>query len=252
MVKLTKEVQKQILAHAEAAKPQEACGFIVKRGRKQLYVRVKNVAENPNDTFELDPDAWTTLGENDEVVAVVHSHPNGEPFLSGADRQMQVKHSLNWVLAVNGTLKQFRPCPHLLGRTFEYGVRDCGTLIRDAMMLAGLNYQDFERGDLDEDAANEIWVNSLTALGAKRISDGSLQAGDVILTVYGGKAAHAAMYIGNDKMLHHSYGNLSRREYYSEYWQLNTHSVWRFPEWQPEMLAALEADFQHSALSYGD
>nr|WP_284676055.1 Mov34/MPN/PAD-1 family protein [Neisseria subflava] len=33
-----------------------------------------------------------------KIIAVVHSHPNGEPFLSGADRQMQIQTGLPWIL----------------------------------------------------------------------------------------------------------------------------------------------------------
>lgn len=240
-MKLTKTVSEQIRKHAETKAPEEACGFILRAGRKQTYRPCTNVAANPQETFEISADDW--LAVEGEVEAIVHSHPQGEPYLSGADRQMQVQTGLPWVLYTGGTLKVFRPCPHLRGRMFEYGEADCGTLVRDAFMLCGLDLPDHERTDLDADATAGHWLQHLAAIGAYQVYD--MQPGDVVLTTYGGYASHAAFYLGDGEMLHHAYGQLSRREPYSESWAQSTHSVWRHRDWKPEMLEGLVGDLQH-------
>lgn len=246
MIEISDEIQDLIFWFADGYAPQEICGAIADihdKGRR--FFAIDNIAENPEETFEMNPKGWQALAADGEIVAVVHSHPNGEPFLSGADRQMQIQTGLPWILAVGGRLKQFRCCPHLRGRVFEYGKADCGALIRDAFMLMGIDLPDHERGDIDDDAEYEYLRKHFERVGFVRVSDG-LRGGDVILTSYGGHANHAALYLGDGQILHHAYNQLSRREPFNQWWSERIDSVWRFPEFEPEMLQAVENDLLHS------
>ncbi|MCW7337804.1 Mov34/MPN/PAD-1 family protein [Escherichia coli] len=63
-----------------------------------------------------------------EIVALVHSHPGGLPWLSEADRRLQVQSDLPWWLVCRGEIHKFRCVPHLTGRRFEHGVTDCYTV----------------------------------------------------------------------------------------------------------------------------
>lgn len=245
---LSDNLRREILDIAESEKPREMCGFIVFNDDGYTFFPVENRAELPNETFEIFADDWLMAEKLGEVVAVVHSHPNGEPFLSGADRQMQICSGLPWLLVTQGRLKEFRCCPHLRGRVFEYGVADCGTLVRDAFMLAGIDLADHVRTDMDADASAGCWPLHLAAVGFKQLDKADdIQPGDVLLTALGGHANHAAFYLGDGEMLHHAYGQLSRREPYNAYWRDCTHSVWRLPEWELEMMEAVHNDLAFSA-----
>ena len=244
MIKLTKTTEAAILAHATAAHPQEACGFILAVGRKQVYQRCRNVAADPEATFEIAAEDWIAAAEQGEVIAVVHSHPQGELYLSGADRQAQRQSNLPWVLVVSGSLKVFAPVLHLRGRVFEYGKADCFTLLRDAYHLAGIELPDPVRGDMDEDAAKNRFIEEGVPNGFSRVFEP--QPGDVILTALGGNANHAALYLGNNEILHHAHNHLSRREPYRDFWVTHTHSMWRHKDWQPEMLQAVLNDLGHA------
>ncbi|WP_455261832.1 C40 family peptidase [Neisseria sp.] len=246
MIEISDEIQDLIFWFADGYAPQEMCGAIADihdKGRR--FFAIDNIAENPEETFEMNPKGWQALAADGEIVAVVHSHPNGEPFLSGADRQMQIQTGLPWILAVGDRLKQFRCCPHLRGRVFEYGKADCGALIRDAFMLMGIDLPDHERGDIDDDAEYEYLRKHFERVGFVRVSDG-LRGGDVVLTSYGGHANHAALYLGDGQILHHAYNQLSRREPFNQWWSERVHSVWRYPLFEPEMLQAVENDLLHS------
>lgn len=246
MIEISDEIQDLIFWFADGYAPQEMCGAIADihdKGRR--FFAIDNIAENPEETFEMNPKGWQALAADGEIVAVVHSHPNGDPFLSGADRQMQIQTGLPWILAVGGCLKQFRCCPHLRGRVFEYGKADCGALIRDAFMLMGIDLPDHTRGDIDDDAEHEYLRKHFERVGFVRISDG-LRGGDVILTSYGGHANHAALYLGDGQILHHAYNQLSRREPFNQWWSERVHSIWRYPGFVPEMLQAVENDLLHS------
>lgn len=245
MIEIPDYEEDGILFLAQLVAPDELCGFVVLHKDNLRFSVASNVAENPQESFEIGNTDWVLAESRGEIVAVVHSHPNGEPFLSGADRQMQIQTGLPWILAVGGKLKQFRCCPHLRGRVFEYGKADCGALIRDAFMLMGVDLPDHERGDIDDDAEHEYLRKHFERVGFVRVSDG-LRGGDVILTSYGGHANHAALYLGDGQILHHAYNQLSRREPFNQWWSERIDSVWRLPEFEPEMLQAVENDLLHS------
>lgn len=247
-MKLNKKITAEILNAAEKAKPREMCGFIVQSGRKLVFIQAENLAENPDEFFEISPESFIAAEEAGEILAVVHSHPNGEPYLSGADRQAHSRQSYDWVLVTQGRLKTFRPCRHLRGRVFDYGSADCGSLVRDAFMLAGLDLPDHQRTDMDADAAADYWQQHLIACGFAKVPDGlrDISAGDVILTALGGNANHAALYLGNGEILHHAYDQLSRREPFGSFWQGATHSVWRHADFEPAMMEAVFNDLEHA------
>ena len=246
MIELSEQVQNLIFVQAASDYPMEMCGVIADTSLNgNWFFAIRNVADNPYETFVIQSEGLETASKYGEIIGIVHSHPNGEPFLSGADRQMQIQTGLPWILAVGGRLKQFRCCPHLRGRVFEYGKADCGALIRDAFMLMGIDLPDHTRGDIDDDAEHEYLRKHFERVGFVRVSDG-LRGGDVILTSYGGHANHAALYLGDGQILHHAYNQLSRREPFNQWWSERVHSVWRYPLFEPDMLQAVENDLLHA------
>ena len=107
--------------------------------------------------------------------------------------------------------------------------------------MAGIDLPDHVRTDVDADAAAGYLLAHGAVAGFVQVFD-ELQPGDVLLTSHRGHVSHAALYIGDGEILHHSFDQLSRREPYGEYWRNQTHSVWRHHEWLPEMLQAILND----------
>ena len=68
----------------------------------------------------------------------------------------------------------------------------------------------------------------------------------MLLTVHGGKPSHLALYLGQGRILHHAYNQLSRRERLTDWWRERIHSVWRHPLWQAGMVQAVENDLMHT------
>ena len=73
------------LQHAKKDAPNEACGLVAIYKGKEKYFPCKNLAEDPEDQFIIDPDDWVKAEDIGEIVAVFHSHPNSPPFPSQAD-----------------------------------------------------------------------------------------------------------------------------------------------------------------------
>ena len=137
----------------------------------------------------------------------------------------------------------FQPVARLLGRDFVYGPTDCYALVKDSYHLAGIELPVLERGDIDDDASQERITEELVKVFSKVRDISEAQIGDVIVTALGGKASHMAIYIGEGRVLHHQYNQMSLRENLSEGWLKRIHSIWRHPDWKTECFEALEQDF---------
>lgn len=226
-------IEQQILAYAKQQEPREMCGFVVLNGGKKQFIPCENIAADPENYFEISPDDWLSVHQYDEIIALVHSHPNGAPVLSSADRQMQRQSDLDWWLVCDDEIKQFRNVPHLLGRDFIHGEQDCYTLFRDAYMLVGLDFPNFHREDLWWENGGNLYLDNMEKHSFFRIDDGP-RLGDVILMQVGADVPnHAAIYLGKwQQVLHHSPKRLSKRDSYDGYWFKHTHSIWRHEQWQ--------------------
>lgn len=243
MIKLSGSLKRQILAHAAAACPQESCGLLLSANGQTVYRPCTNTAADPCRNFEISPAQWAAAEDAGEVLAVVHAHPDGQPFLSAADRAAQLANPLPWLLAVAGSLKTVRPVPRLLGRVFEYGRADCMALLRDAYHLAGIELPDPPRGDFNADAKANRFILEGVRHGFNQVRQSDMAAGDAVLMSCGGEANHVGLYLGGGMMLHHAAGSLSRRDLLGGYWLQSLHSVWRHQNWRPEMMTAVKNDF---------
>ncbi|WP_411696077.1 C40 family peptidase, partial [Escherichia coli] len=73
--------------------PAESCGFVVRAPEGERYFPCVNISGEPEDYFRMAPEDWLQAEMQGEIVALVHSHPGGLPWLSEADRRLQVKWS---------------------------------------------------------------------------------------------------------------------------------------------------------------
>ena len=76
-----------VFSHAEKCKPFECCGILAKKNKKLKYWKCKNVAkDNPEYSFVIDPLDWADCEDAvDEIIGIVHSHPDGELKFSDND-----------------------------------------------------------------------------------------------------------------------------------------------------------------------
>jgi [CysO sulfur-carrier protein]-S-L-cysteine hydrolase len=80
------EVRSALVEHAEAEKPNEACGLIALRtGVAERYIAGRNAADSPyRFELEVDPEAWF-LEDDGFELAVFHSHVSSPPRPSRTD-----------------------------------------------------------------------------------------------------------------------------------------------------------------------
>ena len=96
-LRLAPGILEEVIEHAKAAYPKEACGLIAgprpapsaPGGEGRRFIPMANVAGSAAE-FEMDPaDLIKTLRDlrnaGEELVAIYHSHPHGPPHLSSLD-----------------------------------------------------------------------------------------------------------------------------------------------------------------------
>lgn len=216
---------KKIIEYMNTALPEEGCGFLLQDGN---FVAIENISEDPENSFEISPLDWMGL----DVKALIHSHPDGSQYLSTADREHQIDTEIDWWVVANDEIYKYRPVPLLRGRKFKYGEADCYTLMRDAYHLAGIDLPDFPRTTLTQDKESEMFLKNLGEIGFTAIDkEKNVEEGDVLLLDYGYGPSHVAVYIGNNQVIHHEIGRLSRRDQLDEYMQQRIHSIWRHKDW---------------------
>ncbi|PXF74843.1 C40 family peptidase, partial [Escherichia coli] len=93
------ETESAILAHARRCASAESCGFVVRTPEGERYFPCVNISGEPEEYFRMSP---------------------GLPWLSEADRRLQVQSDLPWWLVCRGAIHKFRCVPHLTGRRFEH------------------------------------------------------------------------------------------------------------------------------------
>ena len=79
------ETESAILAHARRCAPAESCGFVVSTPEGERYFPCVNISGEPEDYFRMSPEDWLQAKMQGEIVALVHSHPGGLPWLSEDD-----------------------------------------------------------------------------------------------------------------------------------------------------------------------
>ncbi len=202
------QTESAILAHARRCAPAESCGFVVSTPEGERYFPCVNISGEPEAYFRMSPEDWLQAEMQGEIVALVHSHPGGLPWLSEADRRLQ-----------------------------------CYTLFRDAYHLAGIEMPDFHREDDWWRNGQNLYLDNLEATGLYQVPLSAAQPGDVLLCCFGSSVPnHAAIYCGDGELLHHIPEQLSKRERYTDKWQRRTHSLWRHRAWRASAFTGIYND----------
>ncbi len=236
---MTPQTIEAIRAHAVREFPREACGLlVVVRGREQ-YIACRNLAGNAGH-FILSSEDYAEAENRGEIIAVVHSHPNGPATPSEADRTACEASGLIWhIVPVScasgqpeaGEIVTLAPCGYeapLVGREFSHGVNDCYQLVRDWYRRErGIELKNFMRIDGWWERGENLYLKHYAEAGFYLV-DGEPEEGDmIVMQIRSTQPNHAAVYLGDGLILHHLYGRLSSRDVYGGYWKDVTRMIMR-------------------------
>ncbi|WOD19846.1 C40 family peptidase [Paraburkholderia kirstenboschensis] len=245
---MNEQTKNAIAEHALAEYPRECCGLILLVHGVEFYAPCRNIAGTPSEHFVMSPEDYAAAEDRGTIVAVVHSHPGAAARPSVADRAMCEKSGVDkWVIVslgvqADGSIAvddwcEFSPdgyVPPLLGREFVHGSVDCYSLIRDWYRLErGVDLPDFERPDAWwDDGKSNLYLDNFAKAGFTNVGqEAELLAGDVVLMQIrsrNGVPNHAGVYLGDNVLLHHMYGQLSRRTVWGGMWAHCLRTVLRY------------------------
>tara|TARA_R100000231_G_scaffold5650_1_gene8638 strand:+ start:6473 stop:6829 length:357 start_codon:yes stop_codon:yes gene_type:complete len=79
--------------HARECYPNESCGLYCKKNGEYLYWECENISHKYKEqSFIIEPNDWIDCEDTvDEILGIVHSHPNGQFKFSENDK-LSCKH----------------------------------------------------------------------------------------------------------------------------------------------------------------
>lgn len=209
------------LEHARQEQPREACGLLVVVRGRERYWPCRNIGVG-SDHFVLDPGDYAAADDAGEIVGVVHSHIGIPPQPSQADRVGCNQSGLPWFI-VNpqteewGQLEPDDYRPPLVGREWCHGVLDCYSLVRDwYAQERGVELRNYPRTDEWWLHGQNLYLENFEREGFRDLGeDEPLVVGDLLLMQLGSPVPnHAAVWLGDNQILHHVQNRLSSRDVY--------------------------------------
>lgn len=235
---ISNDIRIVMMTEAERSYPNEACGFIVAKGKKSVPIVCHNVAEIPQQQFRISSEEYAKAADQGEIIAVWHTHVNLPPAPSDADKasceMMGMPYLIQSIFLNEDGDKSFSDIQLLeptgfempyLERPYVFGVFDCWTLVRDYYKREyGITLSEFPRIDKFWQKGYDLFGENWAKEGFAQLIGEEPKVGDLFLmqTDSSGKINHIGIYIGNEMMLHHAHGRLSRRDIYGGYWLKHT------------------------------
>ena len=220
--------------HAAHCYPRESCGVVISTSIGLAYWPCENIAATDSH-FCLKPEDYANAEDAGEVVQIVHSHPDSTPFPSVADKVACAASGVPWLIVSCPGIAwhQFNSEGYtvpLIGRDFDYGVLDCYSLCQNYYERAcGISLPNFDHHEKFWETGTPLYDANYKQAGFVEVPD--LQPHDAILMQIGASVAnHAAIYVGDDKILHHLMTRLSALEAYRTFYRNSTVRILRHRE----------------------
>ena len=234
------KVKLEIMIHAKEEYPRECCGVVTQKGRVQRYHRIDNIHREPEKHFEMDAMQYAEIldMEGSEIISIVHSHTgDGATTLPSAhDTCICNEMGVMWTIVSypEGDMRFVEPSTlPLIGRPWALGSFDCYGLVMAWHKENGVELLD-RRLDFEwwkPDHGINLYQDYYREDGFIEIQDqGNPQYGDMIIMQIGQGVPvwnHAGIYLGDNQILHHAFGKLSRKDIYSGWYQDHTKLIVR-------------------------
>lgn len=221
-MKLLPKAHKEFELECVKQFPREACGFII----DDEFVPVPNSAEEPTQTFRIDPVHQVKASAMGAIQAVLHSHPYNKfnmpkwpvEWPTTPDMASWMKGNIPWGISATCGEGISQPVwldesyiAPLEGREFIHGINDCYSLIRDWYRInKQVVLPNFARGTEWWYAGKNLYDDHFEEAGFYTIPLEQAEIGDVILMQAASPVTnHGAIVVGPNQILHHLFNRLS-------------------------------------------
>lgn len=220
------KIKKEIFDHAQEVYPHECAGLITQKGRVQKYHRIDNIADNPEEFCSPDPEQYGCVVYENEgsVVAFVHSHTgDGATTLPSAhDSCMCNEFEIPFVIVSlpEGDMRIVEPKSlPLTGRPWSLGSYDCWGLVMAFHKIHGIELNDYRKSYKWWKSGESLYQDNWEAEGFEAVNRDPEFGDMIIMRIQSDVWNHAGIYVGDNKILHHSEGRLSRVDIYSGWYE---------------------------------
>lgn len=216
-----------VLVHAKECVPNECCGLAVETIAGVIYYPTRN--QSSGESFLVDPLDYIKASRVGTIVGICHSHVMSTCAPSQSDIVGCNSSKLPWlIVAIDGSHSMIYPesFSKYEGRRYEYGTVDCYTVVQD--------YYRQELGiDLPRYPSTDLWWQYGQSLYEEHfpeqfdiVTEPKLH--DIILMAVDSNIGnHPAIYLGNNRILHHPRNRLSMIDRYGFYWKRATKVIYR-------------------------
>lgn len=223
-----------IREHVAAEYPREACGLVIQSGNTQRYIPCRNVSATPEEQFTMSGEDQIAAMAQGDVLMVVHSHPDVAELIPSEYDRVRCDHSGyewgimswpdgDWCVISPRTERDYTGRPWVLGHA------DCWSLVIDYYRREfGITLENFSVEREWWNQGENLYDDNWQSAGFAEVALAEMLPGDLILMRIGSRVVnHAAIYIGDNLMLHHNHSNLSTRVPYGDYWRTRTARIVR-------------------------
>lgn len=242
-IEFNQQIKEKIKQEAVKNSPKECCGFIFlnQENFKFDIYPCKNVANIKSNNFIISPKDYINCSNFGQITACYHSHTNDNTELSEIDKDNSNKYNIHYILynVKYDTFNFYTPNTEknpYIGRPFILGVSDCFTLMQD--------YAKRERNIKIKFPKDIIYPKDIKEIGAlyeknfidngffKLSKDVQLRKDDGIMMTFPAVCeeypTHAAVYMGNDMILHQPFNSFSCVNIYDNFFKKHTSYVLRY------------------------
>lgn len=239
---LQPKIKMAIFEHAKEVYPHECCGVVTQKGRVQKYWRVDNVHSDPENHFQMHPVQYAEIEDDAELttIAIVHSHTgDGATTLPSAhDKCIMNEMQVPWVIVSlpEGDLRVVNPeSIPLIGRPWALGSYDCWGLVMAWHREQGVILNDFRKPYewWKPEHGENLYQENYLAEGFVETGKDPEPGDMVIFQLQANVWNHAGIYVGNNQILHHAFGKLSRHDIYSGWYQDHAVMICRHKDLKP-------------------
>lgn len=219
--------------HFKREYPREGCGVIGISKGKTTWIPCTNIAEDDED-FKFDSKEYLTIRKACDIIAIIHSHPNGTSEPSEHDiascNALRIPYYIfsypDMDLTVCNPKNYKKP---LIGRSYNFGTQDCFEAARDWYIENGYKV---EPRDVFEDSwwKKDIDYFNNTYIESKGFvkTDTAEKACLLIFTIDSPVPNHCGVYLGNDVFFHHATNRLSCRENLYPFWIKHLTGIYKY------------------------
>lgn len=237
-MKITKGNLEKFIEHAKAEAPREAVGYIVMKGRKQVYLSGRNLAADPVNYFATDPEDFAAAEDVGDVVVFLHSHAGkyATALMSDADRQSCNAAGITYGIysVTSGDYQEHEPIEEpLVGRFFCLGITDCYGLVMAWHKQQGVDLDDYRQ-------PYEWWTKGEDYFTPENFAKSGFVESDlvpgamVVMRVASNTPNHCGVMVNYEDLLHHLPKSLSSRVFYrGSYFERNEVFVVRHKDLPP-------------------